>query len=173
MLSETLLVTGVGGAAALAAPFALPAAVRFERSRTIAATPAALQAVLDAGASYQRINPFKDADPKLAITLFGPERGVGSGFAFKGKDGSGTQTIVAMDEGRSVTMLVDMGAMGKSTHTFLLKPADGGMTVTWRIDAAFGKNPIGRVFGLFLERMLAPTMERGLANLDRVVTNAA
>jgi carbon monoxide dehydrogenase subunit G len=66
-----------------------------------------------------------------------------------------------------------MGAMGKSTHSYLLKSADGGTSVTWRMNADFGMNPVGRVFGLFLEKMLGPTMERGLANLDRVVTNAA
>jgi hypothetical protein len=173
MITEALLVTGLGAAAAIAATFALPAAVRFERHRTIAATPASLLAVLDSGAGYQKMNPYKDADPKLGITLLGPERGIGSGFAFKGKDGTGTQIIIVMEEGRSVTMLIDMGAMGKSTHTYLLKPTDSGTTVTWRMDAGFGMNPIGRVFGLFLERMLGPTMERGLANLDRVVTNAA
>jgi hypothetical protein len=173
MMSEILSVTGLVAAAGIAATFALPSAVQFERSRTIASTPAALQAVLESGAGYQKMNPYKDADPKLNITLQGPERGIGSGFAFKGKDGTGTQTIVAMEEGRSVTMLIDMGAMGKSTHTYLFKPANGGTTVTWRMDAGFGMNPIGRVFGLFLERMLGPTMERGLANLDRVVTNAA
>ncbi|MGL4439454.1 MAG: SRPBCC family protein [Bosea sp. (in: a-proteobacteria)] len=173
MMTEVLLVTGLGAAAAVAATFLLPAAVRFERSRTIADTPNSLVAVLDSGAGYQKMNPYKDADPNLNITLQGPERGIGSGFAFKGKDGTGTQTIIAMEEGRSVTMLIDMGAMGKSTHTYLLQPATGGTTVTWRMDAGFGMNPIGRVFGLFLERMLGPTMERGLANLDRVVTNAA
>lgn len=173
MMSEVFLVTGLGGAVALAAPFALPSSVRFERHRTMAASPSAILEVLGSGAGYQKMNPYKDADPNLNITLLGPERGIGSGFAFKGKDGTGTQTIIAMEEGRSVTMLIDMGAMGKSTHTYLLKPAEGGTTVTWRLDAAFGMNPIGRIFGLFLERMLGSTMERGLCNLDRVVTSAA
>jgi hypothetical protein len=173
MLTEALMVGGIGGAAAIALSFVLPSAVQFERTRTVAASPSSILALLDGGAGFQQINPYKDADPKLQITQFGPERGVGSGFAFKGKDGKGTQTIIAMEPGRSVTMLIDMGAMGKSTHTWLLAPAAGGTSVTWRLDAGFGMNPIGRVFGLFLERMLGPTMERGLANIDRVVTNAA
>jgi hypothetical protein len=104
------------------------------------------------------------------VELFGPSHGVGSGFRFKGKDGAGVQTITAVEEGRSVSCVIDMGFMGKPVHLFTLAPADGGTRVTWRMESVFGLNPLGRIFGLFMEKMLGPICERGLANLDRVVT---
>ena len=104
--------------------------------------------------------------------MHGPSSGIGSGFSFDGKDGKGTQTIVAMEENRSVTMQIDLGAMGRPVTTFLLEPSSGllepspGATiVTWSTKSDFGMNPIGRVFGLFLDGMLGPDYETGLRKL--------
>jgi hypothetical protein len=173
MTTSTLLLTATGALVALAAvPFALPAARVVERRRVIAAAPDAIHALLASNSGYQRFNPWRDQDANLKIELFGPSAGVGSGFHFDGAGTKGKQTVVAVEQDRSVACEIDMGAMGKSTHRFLLAPSAGGTDVTWRMESAFGMNPIGRVFGLFMEKMLGPVCERGLANLDRAVKAA-
>lgn len=173
MLAETLLVAGAGSAVAFALPFTLPAARRFERSHIITAQPAEIFARLDGAAGYQTFNPFKAADPKLLIVPFGPDRGVGSGFRFKGKQGSGSQTLIALDPHRSATYRIDIGAFGVSTHTFILAPAESGARVTWRVEAEFGANPAKRLFGAMMERFLGPICEDGLARLEAAVTKRA
>ena len=127
-----------------------PATTHVERSAVIDAAPEEIFKMLSSNRGFQQFNPFKDTDPDLEIRLTGPERGVGSGFSFKGRDGSGTQTITALQENRSVTMKIDLGAMGQPTQHFQLTPVQDGTRVVWGMDAEFGLNPIGRLFGLFI-----------------------
>ncbi|MEN0001955.1 MAG: SRPBCC family protein, partial [Pseudomonadota bacterium] len=111
-------------------------------------------------------------DANLKITMHGPSHGIGSGFAFDGKDGTGTQTIIAMEENKSVTMQIDLGAMGKPVTQFRLAPMDGKTEVTWSTKSDFGFNPVGRVFGLFLDGMLGPDYELGLRELNKAAQAA-
>ena len=174
MITQSLIIGAGSIAAIVAATFALPSSSVVTRSRVVAARPDAIFALLKSSADFQRFNPYKDTDPNLAISLFGPDQGIGSGFAFRGKEGSGTQTIVALEPDRSATMQIDMGFIGKPVLTLKLQPQAGGTEVTrtevtWQMESHFGFNPMGRVFGLFLEKMLGPIAERGLANLARAV----
>ncbi len=137
------------------------------------ASPAHVYGFLASNKGFQDFSPYKDADPNLKITLSGPEHGVGSSFAFEGKDGKGTQTIVALDQNRSVTMQIDLGSMGTPVQTFNLIPGAGSTTVVWQVQASFSMNPVKRVFGLFMDSMMVSTIERGLSNLSRVANQAA
>jgi len=166
----------VGGAALAiiaAAPYLLSDSKRVERTAKIEASPAEVYKLLASNEGFQVFNPYKDSDPNLKISLIGPESGLGSGFAFDGKDGKGTQTITHVSENEAVTMEIDLGAMGKPIQSFKLKPTDDGTEVVWDVEASFGMNPIGRVFGLFMERMQGPIIERGLDNLSRAFKQAA
>jgi Polyketide cyclase / dehydrase and lipid transport len=164
------IATGIAATLGLiiAGTFLLPSSVTVERKKVIAANDAAVFALISSNEGFQTFNPYKDTDPNLAITLSGPANGIGSGFAFKGADGEGTQTITALEPNRSVTMQIDLGAMGKPIQSFALAPVEGGTEVTWRVTSDFGYNPIGRVFGMFMDGMLGPIYERGLGNLDKV-----
>lgn len=153
----------------VAGTFVLPSSVTVERTKVIAAEDAALFNIISGNESFQTFNPYKDTDPKLAITLSGPATGIGSAFAFKGVEGEGTQTITAIEPNRSVTMQIDLGAMGKPVQNFRLEPVAGGTEVKWSVTSDFGYNPAGRVFGLFMDGMLGPIYERGLGNLEKAV----
>lgn len=148
------LMTNLAIAASLAAlvgaaPLALPSRVLVERSATI------------------------DADPDLDIVLSGPEFGPGSAFAFDGRDGTGTQTITSMRQDRQVVMQINLGARGRPVQTFDLTPTAAGTEVRWSVDSDLGLNPVARIFGLFLEGMVGPTIERGLENLSTAARPAA
>ena len=90
--------------------------------------------------------------------------GVGSGFRFEGKEGKGTQTVTAVSP-NSVTHLIDLGAMGKPVQTIRAEETATGSRVTWTVTSDMGFNPIFRIFGLFMDRMLGKTYERGLSNI--------
>ncbi len=152
----------------IAGTFLLPSSVTVERTKVIAAEDAKLFALISGNENFQTFNPYKDTDPKLAITLSGPANGIGSAFAFKGVEGEGTQTITAVEPNRSVTMQIELGAMGKPIQNFQLAPVNGGTEVKWRVTSDFGYNPAGRVFVLFMDGMLGPIYERGLNNLEKV-----
>lgn len=113
---------------------------------------------------FQSFNPYCTTDPELKITPFGPTSGEGSGFRFEGKEGKGTQTVTSVTATR-VTHLIDLGAMGKPVQTIEAKATGTGARVTWTVTSDMGFNPVFRIFGLFMDRMLGKTYELGLNNI--------
>lgn len=165
---------GVVAAVIAAAPLmALPSTQTVTRSALIDADVSTVYQTLSSTAGFQTFNPYRDSDPDLTIEPFGPEAGIGAGFRFSGKEGTGTQTIVAQEENRSVTMQIDLGAMGKPTQTFVLAPQDGQTLVSWSVQSDFGFNPVFRVFGLFMDRMFGPIYERGLQTMQQTAIAGA
>lgn len=166
------LIGGITLAGLAALPFALPGQARVERSALVPAAPGAVYALLSTSAGFDRMNPFRDADPDLSVSFSGPESGVGAAFSWQGKSGSGSQTIVEAVPDERVVMQLDLGPMGRPLQSFTLAPAPGGTQVTWTLDADLGRNPLRRVFGLFMDRMLGATYDSGLSKLARIAADA-
>ncbi len=161
----TIVFTSLAIIAALAliAMF-LPRTVMVTRQADVALAPADVIARVASTEGFQTFNPYRSTDPSLTITPFGPANGIGSGFRFKGKEGQGTQTVTA-HSANSVTHLIDLGAMGKPVQTIAASAKGTGARVTWTVTSDMGYNPVFRIFGLFMDRMLGKTYERGLKNL--------
>ena len=109
--------------------------------RTSPPRPQAILALAASHTGYQAFNPYQDFDPELKITPFGPASGVGSGFAFDSKDGTGSQTVAAVS----------------------------AQQVIWSMDADMGVNPLLRVMGLLMNDIMGATFEHGLSNLEEAV----
>ena len=142
----------------------LPRKVVVSRSADIPLRTADILARVASTAGFQTFNPYRSTDPDLKITPFGPEAGVRAGFRFAGKEGKGTQTVTAVTETR-VTHQIDLGAMGKPVQTIEAQPTALGSRVTWTVTSDMGFNPVFRIFGLFMDRMLGKTYELGLKNM--------
>ncbi len=157
-----------GGTAVIAVTAActllLPRHVHVQRQATVAAAPEAVLELAASNRAYQRFNPYLSADPKLNITHFGPESGAGSGFHFDGKDGKGSQTVATVTD-ESVRYDIDLGAMGQPVQMITATPTAAGAEVTWSMDMDLGYNPVARIFGLFMDKMIGKTFEQGLDNL--------
>lgn len=164
-LPIALAASGFIVAALAATPFLLPAQARVSRTAVVPATPEAIFDLISTTSGFDRINPFRNRDPKLAVTFAGPESGPGASFSWSGKEGTGTQTISTMAPNREVVMQLDLGQMGKPLQSFTLVPVEGGTEVTWSLVAEFGNNPVARIFGLMMDGMLGETYEQGLTNL--------
>lgn len=167
-LGQTLIFGAAALVAITAGTYLLPRHVTVERSAVINADPTAILTLAASSSGFQTFNPYKSADPALKIAPFGPEAGVGSGFAFDGKDGKGTQTVADISDTR-VTYAIDMGAMGKPTQKITAMPKENGTEVVWTIEADMGLNPIARVIGLFMDGMMGKTLDQGLINLEQAV----
>jgi hypothetical protein len=173
MTLTSILGYGFGAIALLAAgTMLLPRHVVVERSATMKGDITSVIAMAASNEGYQKFNPYKDSDPNLKVDFFGPGTGVGSGFKFKSKDGEGSQVVTAVDD-NSVTYVIDLGSMGKPTARISASP-EGDMTrVNWRMEMDMGLNPIGRVFGLFMDGMLGKTFETGLRNIQAAINPAS
>lgn len=165
--AQFLMIAGGVLTLAVTSTYMIPSAVHVERTAVIDAAPADVIAMAASTEGFQRINPYASVDPDLKITPFGPASGVGSGFHFDGKDGKGSQTVAAVTADQ-VTYAIDLGAMGTPTQTITVASAEGGTKVTWAMDTDMGMNPIARVFGLFMDRMMGATFARGLKNMAEV-----
>ena len=164
---DLMTILKTGGAfvvCAIAATYLLPRDVQVDRTAVLPVAPDAVLALAASTDGFQQFNPYLTADPALKIEGFGPAAGVGAGFRFDGKDGTGTQTIAAVSES-AVTYHIDLGAMGQPVQTIRAVPVADGTEVTWSVSSDMGLNPVFRVFGLFLDGMMGPTFEQGLANL--------
>ncbi len=167
LISLLSLGAGALGVATLAT-FALPRHVEVIRQAEVAVPPGDVLALAASNQGYQRFNPYMSADPALKITLFGPAEGVGSGFHFEGRDGKGSQTVASVDA-KTVRYFIDLGPMGQPEQSITATPSESGSLVTWRMTADMGMNPIGRVMGLFMDRMLGDTFQQGLTNLAQEI----
>lgn len=154
-------------AVAAIASLALPRHVSIERTAMIDAAPEAIIALAVSNTGYQTFNPYKDLDPNLQVEMFGPASGVGSGFSFESKDGAGQQTVAAVAADQ-VTFDLDLGPLGQPTQAISAIAIDGATEVTWTMDMDLGMNPIFRVMGLFMDGMIGPNFELGLANIADV-----
>ncbi|MEM6940988.1 MAG: SRPBCC family protein [Pseudomonadota bacterium] len=166
MTTLTIIIAAIFAIAALS--LLLPRRVSVSRSADV---PSAAQEVLARAAStegFQSFNPYASTDPTLKITAFGPSAGVGAGFRFEGKEGNGTQTVTQVTD-RAVTYQIDLGAMGKPVQVISAQPTADGTRVTWTVTSDLGYNPVFRIFGLFMDRMLGKTYDRGLKNLAQSV----
>ena len=151
-------------ASAAAISQAMPRHVTIERSSVVSAAPDEVLALAASTEGYQQFNPYKTLDPNLKITGFGPSAGIGAGFAFDGKDGKGTLTVAEISDSH-VLYAIDMGPLGQPTQSITATPTAEGTVVTWRMESDMGFNPVFRVMGLFMERMMGPTFELGLENI--------
>ncbi len=115
---------------------------------------------------FTKINPHLTADPKLEITPIGEAVGVGSGFAFRGKNGKGTQTVAQVSDG-AVDYAIDMGSMGRCTQRIAAVASErGGSDIEWTMVLDAGGNPLLRIFGMMAGRVVGPTLETGIRNLS-------
>jgi hypothetical protein len=152
---------------AVAGTYLLPETVTLERRAIVKLAPDVVITLAASNSGYQQFNPYKDSDPALKITAFGPAAGIGSGFKFDGKEGTGSQTVVEVAADK-VGYQIDMGAMGRPTQAISAQPHKDGAEVTWRLSMSLGNNPLMRVMGLAMDGMMGPTLEAGLAKLTNI-----
>lgn len=165
-----VIVTVLVGAA-----YFLPRDVHVTRSIVIARPAAAVFPFLNSLRRCNEWSPWKDIDPNVTNVFSGAETGIGAHMAWVGnsKVGSGTQTITDSVENKRVLVDLDFGDRGVAKASWLLSPAGEGTRVEWTLDSSMGDNPIGRYMGLFMDRMMGPDYERGLANLKQRVESIA
>jgi uncharacterized protein YndB with AHSA1/START domain len=152
-----------------------PAEYRVDRSRTIAASPAVLFDQVNDHKKFAAWNPWEKMDSTSKTVYSGTDSGVGAIASWKGeKVGEGSATIIESKPGELVRQRMDWKApmVGVSTVDFTFKPEGDRTIVTWSM---YGSNNfMGKLFSIFMdcESMCGPEFEKGLADLEKVVTAA-
>lgn len=170
-----LLLKILGGLAALMvalllAAFFFPRDYRIERTITINAKPEAVFALCGDLRRWKDWGAWQERDPGMKITNSEKTTGVGAWNSWESKsEGNGKMTITAYEPPKRVVYTLEFPDMGMgSTGSVTLEPAGGGVKVSWVDAGDLGMNPVHRWFGVFLDKIIGPDFERGLANLKRI-----
>ena len=155
--------------------FILPAQRHVERSATINASAEELFALTSDFGEWQKWSPWATIDPDAEFTLTGT--GINQKMVWSSEDpkvGKGSQTFSILDPTHIQTKL-DFGDMGLATADFTFEEAGNGATnVTWSLDTnmregvPFLMKPMGTYMGFFMDGMVGPDYEKGLASLKTV-----
>ncbi len=168
----------IGAIIVLAVLFAigltLPDTAHVERSIMVDASPDEVFAVVNSLRRFNEWSPWFDMDPNARYSYSGPEAGVGARAEWTSDEpgiDSGSQEIIASEPPRLVRTRLDFGDQGGATAEIRLQPANGKTRVTWAFATVLDASPVDRYFGFFLDAILGPTYEDGLARLKTLVEN--
>jgi len=164
-LKWTLIVV-VGLLALLfAVGFVLPDTFHVERSVEIQAPPARVHALVGDLRAWETWTPWKDEDPTIEVSFGERTTGVGASQTWTGESGDGELTFTACDPDAGVeyAMAFNQGQY-PSTGALRYEPLPGGTRVVWTMDGE-SDGVVGRWFGLFMDGMVGPMFESGLAKL--------
>lgn len=166
-----ILLTLVALAAiAAAVGFLSPSKVHVERSILINAPSEIVHTQINDLHNWTKWSPWYRMDTAMKIEYNVIASGAGAGYKWNSnheKVGNGDMTITASTQD-SISTAMNFMENGVATGNFIFSKADSGTKVTWTMDSDMGMNPIGRIFGLFMDKMLGPDFESGLANIKEV-----
>lgn len=146
----------------------LPRNVHVERSTVINAPAATVFTLVNGYKQFNKWSPWFDRDPDAKYTWEGPETGVGAKMTWaseKSDVGSGSQEVVESRPSEAVKVKLDFGEQGVAYSTWALAPEGEGTKVTWGMDADMGAGPVGRYFGLMMDKWVGADYEKGLSGL--------
>ena len=155
-----LLIVGVGG-------LLLSSRYTVTRTTTINAAPDKIYALIADPRGWKQWSAWNQRDPAMAIEYSGPTSGPGAVWAWKSKSqGDGRMTFTTAEPPKRLAYeLYFPDFNSTSTGDFRLDDNGGATQVTWSMDGYMGSNPVYRWMGLFMDKMVGPDFDAGLANL--------
>ncbi|KQW51643.1 MULTISPECIES: SRPBCC family protein [unclassified Roseateles] len=137
------------------------------RTLTISAPPEKIYALIADPRGWQQWSAWNQRDPAMAIEYSGPASGSGAVWSWKSKSqGDGRMTFTTAEPPKRLgyeLFFPDFGTT--STGDFRLEANGGATQVTWTMNGDMGGNPVYRWMGLFMDKMVGPDFDAGLANL--------
>jgi uncharacterized protein YndB with AHSA1/START domain len=162
-----LLVVGTGGLYAWS--LTLPTSWHVEKSRTIAASPADIYALVNSPAEWNGWLAGPDGGKGMTTTSFGPKSGVGAGHTWEGPGTHGRMEITASDAATGIRYAMTMEDSQTPASGSIAWAAEGEMTrVTWIDEGDFAGLPFAGLFVKPMESGLGTHFVSALAELDRL-----
>jgi hypothetical protein len=151
--------------------FFLPGHYRVERSILIAAKPETIYPLVGDLRAWSKWGVWFARDPAMKITYSQITNEVGSWSSWISKSqGDGKMTIASirpLEDFEYRMEFSDMGMVSRGAVTLSRAP-DLSTRVTMSMEGDLGRSPLNRWFGLFMDKLIGPDFEAGLANLKRI-----
>ena len=167
VLKWVLAILGVLVVVFLAGAMLIDPKFKVERSATIDAPAAKIYPLIAEPRSWPKWTVWNKRDPYMKLTFAGPESGKGAKWAWESKsEGNGNMEFIAAEPGKSITYALAFPDMGMTSGgQLILTPEGNGTRVRWTNEGDLGSNPMSRWFAPFLDKMIGPDYEAGLAGL--------
>jgi hypothetical protein len=150
----------------------LPGKYHVERSVVIAAKPVVIFPWINELKQWPEWSPWTAAkDPTIVYAYEGPESGVGAISRWDSKKwGDGMMKVIEADPAAGVKFDLSFNK-GKyaCVGKFSFEPTGDDTKVTWAMDGTVSRNPLDRVFSLFMDSFTGPDFEEGLSKLKNQV----
>ncbi len=117
-------------------------------------------------------SPWTEKDPSAAHEYNDIASGEGAFYSWKGekkKVGEGNMKIIKSVENKQVQTMLFFKGQGEAKAGWTIVENGDGVKVTWDFESDNGMNPIGRIFGRFMDKFLGPDYENGLNKLKKEV----
>lgn len=153
----------------------LPSEVNVQRSRLMNAEPEAIFQQVNNLKNWPGWMPWSRKDPDMRIEWGKKTEGEGASYTWFSKKpevGDGSLVIRSSVPYESVETEMDFRENGKARGTFRLEQVPQGTFVTWSMHSEMGSNPMFRLIGPFMDRMIGPDFEEGLHALDSLTDKA-
>lgn len=158
---------------ALIVGFFFPSKVPVERSKVINASPEAIYAVVSDFQTWETWATWFQTDPNMQITWGDKTAGEGASYSWKSEiHGNGTLTITNAYPNDSIKTKLEFEGFNPGEGFWQFTPEGDGTKVTWGMVMDVGSMPWSKWFGLFADGMMGPDFEKGLHNLDSVISAA-
>lgn len=149
----------------------LPSEIHVERTGIIKSSPAVVFKLINSLPEWEKWSPWHRVDPAMKIEYGDLKEGKGAWYSWKSEHpnvGNGKMTITDARPADFIKTEMDFMENGKGKAEFYLRQAEGGTEVKWTMDTDVGMNPIGRIMGLFMDKIIGADYEKGLRLMDSV-----
>jgi effector-binding domain-containing protein len=146
----------------------MPSEVKVSRTVVINAPIEVVYAQANNLNNFHAWDPWGKIDPNAAFVINETYAGVGASMSWKSDDanlGNGMMTIVESVPFEKVNTDIAMDGEPMGNGGFIFEGVAGGTKVQWWMSMDMGMNPIGRIMGNFMDAMIGPMFEQGLAEM--------
>ncbi|MBI2730622.1 MAG: SRPBCC family protein [Sphingobacteriales bacterium] len=155
--------------------FFLPSKVHVERSLQMnGVKPASVYAQINDLKSYDKWMPWNKKDPNMKKNWGEKTSGVGASYSWESKVkdvGNGSMTITESVPDKLVKTDLNFMENGVAKAGWELNEKDGGTNVKWFMESEatgnFFTKAVSKYFFFFMDKMVGPDFEQGLAELKK------
>jgi effector-binding domain-containing protein len=151
--------------------FLLPRNVRIQRSITMKSDQEIVFEQINTLRNWEQWSPWHKIDPKMKLVYGDIPSGKDAFYSWSSEEravGKGKLTITKSVPYDTINVTMDFMEQGISSGGYNLKKVDSLVRLTWWMEADMGNNPIGRIMGLFLDKIVGKDFDKGLKNLKEI-----
>lgn len=149
--------------------------IEIRRSVVINAAPARVFGFVNDLRNYNEWSPWYEMDTTALYSYQGPFTGKGARINWESDDrnvGSGSMTYTDALPDSLIRIDLDFMKNGIAKSEYRISPSDSGSVFTWVFMVEAGANPLMRIIGSFMEKLIGADFEKGLSKLKKIIESA-